>query len=378
MATPDLTHLRKLLGDPWIDAEVFGKNPSHLLGRWQENNPSAFLVTYTEGLVKAILTSENIKFDSKVLADKLKSVKGFVPTLAEMESVTFLAARGFTVTLEPTAPEKGPDLRADWEGVPYFVEIRTVGFSENEDRRNGVTEEIFAKLNTVSTSYFVRLTVGEEYEPRSPKLKDAIAAVITSLEALKERSAKEATLYYAGKDNAVLVLLGVSLNEKCHSIMDHADFIAQFNHQGKESSGTPASLLEQRKDPTQPVKDHERLKRILDDKRRQLPEGSRGIIVLDVSELFMLSDFSIERALYGDLIGEFSRVSRPDEPVGEMTWRRNTKSFLIHTSRVSAVVIQKRRVEGGEVKIERHVYPTHRANADTIRLNLDELKRLGD
>ncbi len=170
----------------------------------------------------------------------------------------------------------------------------------------------------------------------------------------------------------------MSLNEKCHSIMDHADFIAQFNHQGKESSGTPASLLEQRKDPTQPVKDHERLKRILDDKRRQLPEGSRGIIVLDVSELFMLSDFSIERALYGDLIGEFSRVSRPDEPVGEMTWRRNTKSFLIHTSRVSAVVIQKRRVEGGEVKIERHVYPTHRANADTIRLNLDELKRLGD
>jgi hypothetical protein len=378
MATPDLTHLRKLLGDAWIDAEVFGKNPSHLLGRWQKNNPSALWATYTEGLVKAILTNENIKFDSKVLGDKLKSVKDFVPTLAEMESATFLAAQGFTVTLEPTAPEKGPDLRADWEGVPYFVEIRTVGFSENEDRRNAVTEEIFAKLNTVSSSYFVRLTVGEEYEPRSPKLKDAIAAVITSLEALKERSAKEAALYYAGKDKAVLVLPGVSLNEKCHSIIDHADFIAQFNHLGKESSGTPASLLEQRKDLTQPVKDHERLKRILDDKRRQLPTGSRGIIVLEVSELFMLSEFSVERALYGDLLVSFAPVNGPDELVGEPTSRRNRRGFLLHTSRVSAVVIQKRKVEAGEVKNEWRVYPTNRADADTIRLNVAELKRFGD
>jgi hypothetical protein len=374
----DVTHLRKLLGDSWIDAQVFGKSPSHLLGCWQKKDPNALWLTYTEGLVRAILTSDHIKFDSRVLADKLKSVTQFVPTLAEMESAIFLAGQGFAVTLEPMAPQKGPDLRADWDGTPYFIEVRTVGFSENEDRRNLVSEEIFAKLNTVPSSYRVGLTVGEEYDPGSSQLKGAIAAVVSSLEGLKELGAKEGTLYYAGEGKALLVRPGVTLDEKHYRIMEEANFIVRFEHQGKESSGTPAYFMERRKNITEPVRDHERLRRILDDKRRQLPEGSRGIIVLDVSELLMLSEFSIERALYGDLIVEFPRVNGPGEPVGEMTWRRNTKSFLIHTSRVSAVVIQKRRVEAGEVKIERHVYPTHRANADTIRLNLAELKRLGD
>jgi hypothetical protein len=378
MATPDLTHLGKLLGDAWIDAEVFGKNPSHLLGRWQKNNPSALWVTYTEGLVKAILTSDKVKLDSKVLADKLKSVKGFVPTLAEMESATFLAAQGFTVTLEPTAPEKGPDLRADWEGVPYFVEVRTVGFSEDEERRDSVSEEIFSKLNTVPSSYLVGLTVTEEYAHGSPKLKDAVEAVVTSLGILKDRGANEGKLYYAGAGEVVLVCPGMGLTQKHYRIMDAADFTARFESLGKESSGTQAYLLEQRNDPTEPVNDHERLKGILRNKRKQLPKGSRGIVLLDVSKLFMLSDFSIDRALYGDLLVEFARVNGPEEEVGEPTTRRNTRGFLLHTSRVSAVVIQKRKVEAGEVKIERHVYPTNRANSDTTRLNLAELKRLGD
>jgi len=373
-----LAYLRELMGGDWVDAEVLGKNPSHLLGCWQKKNPDAVWLTYTDGLVRAILTSNNIKSDPRVLADKLKSVNQFVPTLAEMESAIFFAGQGFAVILEPMAPQKGPDLRADWEGTPYFIEVRTVGFSEKEDQRNSVSEEIFAKLNTVPSSYQVGLTVGEEYEPGSPQLKGAIAAVVNCLEAFKELGTKEGTLYYAGKGKALLVRPGVTLDEKHYRIMEEANFIGRFVHGGKESSGTPAYFMEKRKDITEPVRDHERLRRILDDKRRQLPEGSRGIIVLDVSELFMLSDFSIERALYGDWIVEFPRVYGPGEPVGEPTSRRNTRSFLLHTSRVSAVVIQKRRVEAGEVKIERHVYPTHRANADTIRLSLAELRRFGD
>jgi hypothetical protein len=377
MATPELTYLRKLLGDAWIDAEVFAENPTHRLGRWREKDPNNLWVKYIEELVKVILTSGNIKFIPEALANKLKSESDFVSTLAEMESATFLAQRGFTVTLEPMAPRKGPDLRADWEGIPYFVEIRTVGFSTNEGRRNSVSNEIFAKLNTVSSSYHVALTVGDEYKPNSPKLRGAIKAVLDSLDTLKERGAKEATLYY-GKDQGMLVLPEVSPTEKHNSIVHEADFIARFDHQGKELSETPASFLGQLKHPPEPVKDHKRLKNILNEKRSQLPKASRGIIVLEVSEVFMLSEFSVERALYGDLLVEFPRVKGPGEAIGEVTSRRNNRGFLLHTSRVSAIVIQKKKVEGGEVKNEWHVYPTNRANADTIRLNLAELERFGD
>ena len=102
-------------------------------------------------------------------------------------------------------------------------------------------------------------------------------------------------------------------------------------------------------------------------------KDSRGIIVLEVSEQFMLDDFSVESALYGDLEVQFRPVSGPSQPVGEPTTRRNDRGFFRLTSRVSAIVIQKRMVEAGQVKSDRKVYPTNRANADTIRLNLAEL-----
>lgn len=88
-----------------------------------------------------------------------------------------------------------PDLRADWEGVPYFVEIRTVGFSEDEDRRDSVTNEIFGVLNATPSRYQVMLTVGDDYHAGSEKLRHAITAVLTSLNTLKDRGEREATLH---------------------------------------------------------------------------------------------------------------------------------------------------------------------------------------
>lgn len=379
MASPELPYLRKLLGDAWIDGNVFSKKPKHLLGRWQKEKPdNPWVVRHAEALAKAILTSGNMRFDSDVLASKLKSKTDFVSTLAEMELAVFLGAQGFQVTLEPMAPAKGPDLQADWQGTPYFLEVRTVGFSQDEQRRDAVTDEIFAKLNAIPSSYTVMLTVSKDYKHGSSEVREAIRTLVQSLDELKKRKAQKATLYYASKSEAVLKLPDANIDEQCRDIIERSSFVAQFDSVGYDQPGTPATLMEPRKHPPQPVDDHERLKSILDDKRKQLPEGARGIVVLEVSELFMLSDFSVERALYGDWIVEFPRVSGPSEPVGEMTDRRNNRGFLLHTSRVSAVVILRRSVENGEVKNSWRVYPTNRANSDTIRLSLAELGRFGD
>lgn len=143
-------------------------------------------------------------------------------------------------------------------------------------------------------------------------------------------------------------------------------------------TGTAASLMKKMKLPPEPVNDHERLKAILNEKRKQLPKSSRGIITLEVSEQFMLSDFSVESALYGDLEFQFQRVDGMHEPVGEPIAKRNNQGFFRQTSRVSAIVIQYRRVDGGRVMLERKVYPTYRANDDTIRLTLAELRRFGE
>ena len=109
-----------------------------------------------------------------------------------------------------------------------------------------------------------------------------------------------------------------------------------------------------------------------------MPKDSRGIILLEVSEQFLLSDFTITCALYGDLEISFPPVSSPSEPVGETTVKSNERGFFGLTARVSVVVIHTRTLKEGEIKSSWQVYPTNRANSDTIRLSLAELQRFGD
>lgn len=383
---PDLPYLRKLLGDAWVDAEVLGDNATHLLGLWQRKNPKNPWVKYTEELARAIITSEKTKFKPEVLAHKLKAE--YVPTLAEMESAEFLAQQGFEVTIEPTAPEKGPDLQADSDGVPYFVEVRAVGFSEEEHRVESVTKEIFARLGTVPSSYHVHVEFGEQYAANTPELKRAIDTVIDALGHLKEDRHPRATLYYSAPEKAMLNIGGdmntslfvprAAAQKRYKEVAESADWIARLEDMGAERQGTAASAAKKLTLPLQPVKTHERLRKILQKKKNQLPKDSRGILMLETSELFMLDDFSVETALYGDLVVEFPAVKSPCEKVGELTARRNTQGFFRLTSRVSAVVIHKRVVEDGQVKSQWKVYPTNRANADTIQLTVAELRRFGD
>lgn len=160
------------------------------------------------------------------------------------------------------------------------------------------------------------------------------------------------------------------------SVREHQSNLALTSEKELRETWGGLTYFEPIKHPPEPAKDHERLKRILQNKRKQLPSGARGIILFDVSELFMLSEFSIERALYGDTLVEFPRVDSPGQAVGQENWRRSRNGFLLQTSRVSAVVFQRREIKDGSSKIARQVYPTNRADADTIRLNLAELKRL--
>src|SRR6266849_2047572 len=278
----DLPYLRKLLSDALVDEQIFSERPVHLLGRWQKKNANNPWVGYTEELAKVILTSERVKFSVEVLAQKLK--EDYVPTLAEMESTVFLIRQGFEVTVEPYAPEKGPDLRADSDGVAYFVEVRAVGFSEEEERVDLVTKEIFTRLNTVPSSYHVDVKFGEEYTPNTPELGRAIDSVLESLEYLKNEQPKRATLYYLSPEKAMLTPGGdfhasfaphTERQKLYKEIAEKAQFVARFNQLWAVKKGTASSALRQLKLPREPLKTHERLKKILKKKKNQLPKTCR-------------------------------------------------------------------------------------------------------
>jgi hypothetical protein len=371
----DISYLRKLMGDDWIDAEVCAENPTHMLGLQYKRDKDDPWVRHAEELIKEILTNPRVKFDAAILAAKIKDP--YDSTLAEMESAVFLVRQGFEIVLEPTAPERGPDIRADREGVSYFVEVRAAGFSDKEDCRQRVTDEIFAKLTEVPSAYFAAFTIGDGFRAGSPQTRAAIEAVIEVLGVLTADKIKNATFYYAHPDGKVL-LQGdgpFAPGPKASEVMDKAEFIVEFKHQGKEMTGTPASLMKKMEFPPEPVTDDKRLRKILNEKREQLPKGARGIITLEVTEQFMLSDFSVANALYGDLQVQVKLV---DGEVGNPIQTRKSNGFFRNTSRVSAIVVQTRRVVDGNVVLVRKVYPTNRGIPDTIRLTRAELERLGD
>lgn len=247
---------------------------------------------YTDQLVERLLKSDRLVFDKTALARKLAAE--YVPTLAEIEVAVHLLEQGCGLVLEPLAPAKGPDVRADIADKSYFVEVRSVSDSEDDERFNAVSSEVFARLNEIPSRYTVKVTVGDDCIAGSGELKKAIDQIVNALAMMREKKWRHARLFHSSSGSILDPGTGLSAQEK--ELVTRAEIIAEFHDTGKDQEKTAASAWRPYKSPPEPDQTHERLKKMLSKKKSQLPENSRGILVFDVSELFMLSDFSIESA----------------------------------------------------------------------------------
>jgi hypothetical protein len=374
MAAPEFVSLRALMGDAWVEANILSEKAEHLLGRWYRKADGNPWVQYTDQLVASLMGSEKVAFDKVALARKLAAE--YVPTLAEIEVAVHLLEQGFGLALEPTAPAKGPDVRADIAGKSYFVEVRAVSDSEDDERFNAVSAEVFARLNETPSRYTVKVTVGDNCIAGSGDLKKAIDQIVNALSVMKEKNWEHARLFHSSSGSILDPGTGLSAKEK--EMAAKSEIIAEYHDTGKEQEKTVASAWRPYKSAPQPDQTHERLKKMLSKKKTQLPENSRGILVFDVSELFMQSDFSIESALYGNLVVRLTAPSTPGGPIGEPTLFRNGRGFFGKSSRVSAVVFHTRHVDQGKIENRWRVFPTNRANEDTIQLEEAELSLFGD
>ena len=84
-----------------------------------------------------------------------------------------------------------------------------------------------------------------------------------------------------------------------------------------------------------------------------------------------MDEFTIERALYGDLVVTFGT----GEEGFPHDLKRKPNGYFMGTSRVSAVVIEKGEVSVGRVSASREVFPTNNPNARVLKL--EELKLFG-
>lgn len=211
--------------------------------------------------------------------------------------------------------------------------------------------------------------------------------VRTVLEDLEKRGVEKATLYYDNPND-------YSLREGAEkeARYDYADaerlarqirderwkrdarFVARFDDTGRRNERTtvgvlPLCVVRHRVEPDET---YLRLRAILRKKQKQLPKGSPGIILLEISELgkLLVDEFTIARAVYGDLV-----VTLRGEDGFPHDLNRKPNGYFMGTSRVSAVVIAKTQIEADRVLVNREVFPTNNPNAKVLKLA--ELKLFG-
>ena len=159
--------------------------------------------------------------------------------------------------------------------------------------------------------------------------------------------------------------------------IQRAPFVARLVDEGAEKDHTPVAVhpLGSKPGIIEPDKTRLRLRGILHKKREQLPEGGRGIIVLEISDLEKLGvdHWTVMSALYGDM-----KVTLQSNDAGgdvKTSFRYARNGFFAQTSRVSAVVIEKTGICRKEVQVTREVFPTNNATAQ--QLTRAELERFG-
>ena len=377
--------LQDLFGMEWIQSIIRSPNSQHPLARWYRKSPDNPVGNYTNELAEFILKGGSIKCDVLRLAAKLKA--DFVPTLVEMGYAVFLGRKGFHVIMEPLAPRRGPDLVACQDRSEYFVEIRKVGLDEACAAADSAALELFNRLQRTPSRFTVLISMTPEFSAYSPQLKRAAKAVGELLKTLPDKQVKKATLCWdldeqmlaegdpeenPGNNDPDKLLAYIDRLERIRK----APFVARFDDTGADNDHTPIAVHARRTDPQNPQPDntHLRLRTIIHDKRDQLPKASRGIIVLELTELEKLAidHFTLLSALYGDLQLTITKPAEGQEYGFSVSDRRN--GFFGQTSRVSAVVVERIRI-GTAVEFSREVFPTN--NARAFLLTQSELKCFG-
>lgn len=382
-----LKYLRKLMGDEWVEREMLCAEPRHSLGKWYKKSANNPITRYTEELIDFILNSRSIKCDAGRLATKVSGE--FVDTLVEMGYGVFLGKQGFHVTMEPSAPQAGPDLLAV-RGSEYFIEIKKVGLDEAQAKVDLATEDVFSRLRATSSRHSVLVSMTDDYSAFSQKLVKALKVVRDVLKDLDRRQVQRATLYYHGPEDYELHegeerepdfdyqdgdRLAVQMRE--FERRRNARFIARFDDTGRMNPHTGVWVHPLGRDPhfVKPDETYLRLRAILRKKRHQLPKASRGVILLELSDLVGLrvSEETVKSALYGQLMMTVSHTAGHEG--FDTDWNRKPNGFFLGTSRVSAVVIEAARICGDDYVVRREVFPTN--NPQAIVLTLDELRSFG-
>lgn len=378
--------LKDFLGVTWLKEIINSSRP--------RKHPLYWLLTRDIPYTSAILRNLNDNLEivlqviekdpkkeekQKRLCGKLKNTKEFCDVLPEIEWATHLKNVGLPVSIEPTFPEKGPDLKVKINGRDIYFEIKHLHLSEEDQPKENYFNVFLDRIRKIKSKFFVNISLhGISDEDLFPMIN----LIKRKINEFKRKNIHQPVSVYYFSSTDIREWYGYDELNPPHDVYCNpmkyplfwerhkAKVIATFYPLEDYFGATIVAIV----DVAEDVDDTKRIRKSLGRKLGQLPTNAPAVVVIDVTFSYV-DNISVEDAIFGSSIYTI-RLNTQTGETADKYWNRKRNGIFQSSTRISAVVVYKRKIsEDGFIEFERKVY---RNSMTKNQLNKDEISKIGE
>jgi len=356
-------YLKDFLGVEWfkkmINSSRPRKHPLYWLLTRDIPYTAAVLQNLTDNLKIALQVIEKgpkREDKEKRLRGKLKNTPEFYDVLPEIEWAAYLKNAGFPVSIEPTYPEKGPDLKVKIDGRNIYFEIKSPNRSEEK-----YCDEITDRIRKIQSRFFVDITLRDDFS--DDDLFEVIKRIQIKINVFERENICQPVSVYYFSSSDFREWYGYDGLNPPHDVYSNFRKYPLFWEGHKAKAKITFHPLKDYSGDTivgigGPAKfgdDAKRIKKSLRGTLEQLPMNAPAVVIIDVT-LSYADDISVEDAIYGSSIYT-TLVNTQTGEIADEYWNRKRNGIFHSITRISAVVMYKRKVsDDGFIEFERKVY----------------------
>lgn len=360
--------LKDFLGITWFEEMINNsrprKHPFHWLLTRDIQYTSAVLHSLNHDLEIALQVIEN---DSKKeekkkrLRGKLKNISEFYDVLPEIEWAAHLKNAGFSISIEPTFPEEGADLKAEIDGEDIYFEIKSLHLSKEDRKKENYCDEITDRIRKIQSRFYVSISLHDSFFDED--LFPVIELIDGKINEFGRKNICQPVSVYYFSSSDIREWHGYDGLNPPQDVQSNPMEYPLFweGHKAKAKVifcplndyfgativgiGGPAKFGD----------DTNRVRKSIGRKLKQLPTNAPAIVVIDVT--FSYADnISVEDAIYGSSIYTTLANTQTGE-IADEYWNRERNGIFQSIMRISAVVMYKRKVSNdGFIEFERKIY----------------------
>ena len=379
--------LKNFLGVGWfkemINSSRPRKHPLYWLLTRDIPHTSAVLHNLTDNLEIVLQVIEKYpkrEEKEKRLCGKLKNTTEFYDVLPEIEWAAYLKKRGFPVSIEPTFPKKGPDLKAEINGEDIYFEIKSQNLSEDDRKEENYFIEIMDRIKEIQSRFFVSTSLRDNFSDED--LIPVIRLIKKKINGFERKNIYQPVSVYYFSPSDIREWSGYDELNPPHDVYSNPMKYPLFWERHKAKVIITFYPLDDYFGATivgigggaEDVDDTKRVRKSISRKLEQLPTNAPAVVVINVTFSYA-DDISVEDAIYGSSIYTI-RLNTQTGETADGYWNRKRNGIFQSIRRISAVVMYKQKVSNeGFIEFERKIYRNPMAKNP---LDKDQISKIGE